>query len=212
MSKKITRRMPSPAMVVATVALVAGTTGTSYAVSSLTANSVKSGHIKNGQVKRADLATGAVSSAKVLDGSLLAKDFAKNQLPQGPAGQQGPQGAPGAAGQQGPKGDTGAPGSPGAPAGANVIVRRDDIAVNANASGSGFAQCAEGERATGGGVGFAGSSATDQFVRDNGPLDANGSFTGTTTGEAPVAWYGEVQNDTGAADTAYVYVICAPAV
>jgi hypothetical protein len=47
------------------------------------------------------LRAGAVSSAKVLDGSLLARDFRRGQLPrgaQGPVGPAGPAGPAGAAG------------------------------------------------------------------------------------------------------------------
>ena len=196
-------KRPSPAMLVAVAALVASTTGTSYAVSQISKNSVSSTSIRNGAVKNADLAANAVTSGKVRNGTLKAGDFAPGQLPkgdQGPAGLQGP---------KGDKGDKGDPGTPGTAAATNVIVRRDDIAVPANGQGTGKASCEPGEVATGGGVAWAGSSTNDQFLRESGPLDAAGSFSGTETGEVPVAWWGEVQNDTAAAETAYVWVLCA---
>jgi hypothetical protein len=65
-------------------------------------------------VGTAQLKPGAVTGAKVRDGTLLAADFEAGQLRAGP---QGERGAPGAAG---PKGDSGAKGDPGVrgPAGA----------------------------------------------------------------------------------------------
>lgn len=85
-------RKPSPAMVVACMSLFIALGGTSFAAIALTKNSVLSKHIKNGQVKRADLATGAVNSAKVGDASLFAQDFAPGQLPKGEQGERGPAG------------------------------------------------------------------------------------------------------------------------
>ena len=76
---------PSPAMVVAVVALVGSLGGTSYAAASLAKNSVGTGQLKTGAVKVTDIANNAVSSSKVKNGSLLAVDFKAGQLPQGPA-------------------------------------------------------------------------------------------------------------------------------
>jgi hypothetical protein len=81
--------------------------GSSYAAIALNENSIKSRHIANGQVKTSDLAKHAVTTKKVRDASLLAQDFAPNQVPQGPKGDTG------GTGPQGPKGDTGARGIPG---------------------------------------------------------------------------------------------------
>ena len=52
--------------------------------------------IKPGTVRAKQLATGAVTSSKVRNGSLLSKDFKKGQLPAGPAGAKGEQGPAGA--------------------------------------------------------------------------------------------------------------------
>jgi hypothetical protein len=102
---------PSPAMVVALVALFVALGGSSYAALALTANSVSSKHIKNGQVKRVDLGKGSVNSSKVVNGGLLAEDFAAGQLPVGAQGPQGPQGPQGAEGVQGLQGEPGADGA-----------------------------------------------------------------------------------------------------
>ena len=90
--------------VVGYIALFVALGGTTYAATELNKGEVKSRHIGAGQVKRSDISKRAINSARVADGSLLARDFAPGQLPTGPTG---PQGAPGQAGAQGPTGPTG---------------------------------------------------------------------------------------------------------
>ena len=93
------------ANVTSTMALVVALGGTAYA-----ANTIRSSDIVNGQVKRVDIANNAITSGKVADGKLLAKDFKAGQLPAGPkgdAGAAGAGGAPGAKGDTGGKGDKG---------------------------------------------------------------------------------------------------------
>jgi hypothetical protein len=108
------------------LALFVALGGTSYAAVRLPSNSVGSLQITKN----------AISSSKVRDKSLLARDFKPGQLPagkpgdtgpagpqgaRGPQGAQGPQGAKGPAGAPGLKGDTGSPG----PAGpVNVLYKR----------------------------------------------------------------------------------------
>lgn len=96
---------PSPALVVAVVALIVAMGGTGYAAVKLPRNSVGSTQLR----------TNAVTSSKVKDGSLAARDFATGQLPAGPQGQQGVQGPAGAAGTKGEKGDPGTNGQQGPP-------------------------------------------------------------------------------------------------
>lgn len=110
MSRSAASRRPSASMIVAVVALFVALGGSSYAAVKAASNSVFSSSIKNGQVKNLDLGTAAVTSAKVKDGSLFAKDFRAGQLP---AGKQGPQGVPGAPGAPGAKGDKGDKGDTG---------------------------------------------------------------------------------------------------
>jgi hypothetical protein len=152
----------------ATLALIVALGGTAYA-----ANTIRSSDIINGQVKRVDLANNAVTSAKVLDGSLLSKDFKIGQLPAGPTGATGAQGPKG---DKGDKGDTGAQGPAGASGATNVVVR------SATASGT-FAQvqCQPGERAVGGG-GFGTGTAT---LTVSVPIDSGG---GTNAGSTPTGW------------------------
>jgi hypothetical protein len=85
------RFLPSPGIVIASIALLFALGGTGYAAFKLPRNSVSSIHVR--------------------DNSLLAKDFARGQIPRGPAGPagpQGPQGPNGAAGPAGPAGPSGA--------------------------------------------------------------------------------------------------------
>jgi hypothetical protein len=101
----IRNRLPSPAMVLACVALVVALGGVSYAAGVLPKNSVGTAQLKKMAVTAAKLKNNAVTGAKVKDGTLLATDFSAGQLPAGP---QGPEGDPG---PQGPKGDPGALGA-----------------------------------------------------------------------------------------------------
>ncbi len=97
------------ANVTSTLALVVALGGTSYAAATITSRD-----IKDGQVKSKDLGRNAVSSTKVKDRSLLAKDFKPGQLPAGGKGDRGSAGATGATGAQGAQGAQGIQGAPGA--------------------------------------------------------------------------------------------------
>ena len=92
--KGIIRRLrPSPAMVVACIALVFAMTGAGYAAGMLGPNTVGTKQLKKN----------AVISSKVKNHSLLAADFKSGQLPRGA---QGPQGAQGPPGPSNPNADT----------------------------------------------------------------------------------------------------------
>jgi hypothetical protein len=92
MNSILRRFRPSPAMVIACIALGVALGGTSVAaIQALPRNSVGTKQLKKN----------AVVSAKVKNRSLLAVDFKAGQLPAGPPGAPG---APGAPGQQGPPG------------------------------------------------------------------------------------------------------------
>jgi hypothetical protein len=89
-------RTPSPALLVAVLALVVAMGGTSYAALSIGRNSVGSKQLRSNAVK----------SAKVKNGSLLARDFKAGQLPAGAPGATGAAGPQGVAGPQGEAGPT----------------------------------------------------------------------------------------------------------
>ncbi len=136
---------PSPSLVVSVIALIVALGGTSYAAVALPRNSVGSGQLKPKSVKAADLASNAVSSSKVKDGTLLAKDFKRGQAPagatgpRGPAGATGPQGPTGATGAQGPAGAKGDKGDPGDPATDAVSVGGQRVTKIAYRAGAGAA-------------------------------------------------------------------------
>jgi hypothetical protein len=117
------------------VALFVALGGVSYAATVLPRNSVGSPQIKNGQVKAADLANNAVTSAKIKDFSLLAKDFKPGQLVAGSRGPAGPQGAKGDAGTAGQPGTPGAPGQDGTSAlRLFASVNENQVVVRSNPS------------------------------------------------------------------------------
>lgn len=94
MGKRFLRR-PSPALVVAVIALFVALGGTSYAALRLPKNSVGTAQLKRGAVTKGKIAKKTIAALR---------------------GQRGPMGATGPTGPQGPKGDKGDPGAPGTPA------------------------------------------------------------------------------------------------
>ncbi|HYI35366.1 MAG TPA: hypothetical protein VEX39_02075 [Thermoleophilaceae bacterium] len=141
---------PSPAMVVASIALFVALGGTGYAAAT---GSIDSREIKNSSIQGGD----------VKDKSLTTKDFKGSvKGPAGGDGAKGAAGAPGLPGATGPIGGKGAKGDEGdkgddgdtGPAGATNVVAREgtQFSVARNGFASGTATCNAGERATGGGV------------------------------------------------------------
>jgi hypothetical protein len=90
--KTFWKHRPSPATVIACIALIVALGGTGYAAVTLPANSVGTAQLKKN----------AVTSLKVKNGSLLSADFKAGQIPAGPAGPAGAAGTAGAAGPAGP--------------------------------------------------------------------------------------------------------------
>jgi hypothetical protein len=104
------RFRPSPATVIATLALFVALGGTSVAAVEIIVppKSISTAKLADHAVTHSKLAANAVTTANVLNGSLLGADFAPGQIPVGPAGPQGVQGV------QGLQGLRGAPGPPAA--------------------------------------------------------------------------------------------------
>ena len=128
-------RRPSPALVVSCVALAAALGGTGYAtVVTVPRNSVGPAQLKNSAVTTKKLAANAVTSTKVLNGSLSKADFRPGQLPAGPIGPQGPAGAAG-------------------PPGLSAVERVDVTTTSSSASPkTASLPCPTGKRLVGGGA------------------------------------------------------------
>jgi len=131
-------------------------------------SSVGSAQLKRGAVTAAKIAPDAVRAAHVQNGSLLAADFKPGQIPQGPKGDKGDKGEKGEKGEVGDQGAT------------NVVVRS-----KAGFAGGGHmtAECNPGERAVGGGAGWASDGATSAVrVTDSKPWPLTGTPTGWQAG------------------------------
>ena len=76
--RKLFARRPSPAMVVAFMALLAAVGGTAAALPGK--NTVDSGDIRKGAVKRSEIARNAVNGRKVANGSITGKDVKEGTL------------------------------------------------------------------------------------------------------------------------------------
>jgi hypothetical protein len=79
------RRLPSPAMMVALIALFVALGGSATAALVITGANIKNGTVtgldlKNGTVSGYDLKTAAVTGGKVKNGTLMAADFKAGQL------------------------------------------------------------------------------------------------------------------------------------
>jgi Collagen triple helix repeat (20 copies) len=93
-------RLPSPALLLAFVALCLALSGTAMAAHAL--------------ITGKDVKDGSITSADIQNGSLTAKDFKKAQIPAGAKGDKGDTGAAGATGAPGATGAAGASGAAGA--------------------------------------------------------------------------------------------------
>ena len=86
-------RRPSPALVVACVALLVSLGGTGYAnIVNVPRGSVGTKELKRNAVTARKLAPNAVRTGHVLNGSLLSEDFRPGQLPRGEKGEKGDKG------------------------------------------------------------------------------------------------------------------------
>jgi hypothetical protein len=128
-------KLPSPAMIVACVALFAALGGTGYAAGNLVHKATAS------------------SAKKPKRGPRGKRGLAG---PAGPQGAPGPKGATGAKGEQGVKGDRGAPGQPGEPGPAGPVELRylegPTITVAAHGQENARLECPKGLHDTGGGM------------------------------------------------------------
>jgi hypothetical protein len=199
--RKLIAHRPSPAMIVACIALLVALGGTSVAaVNAIAPNSVgttqlrtgavTSPKIKNNNVLGADIAPNAVTGSDVRNGSLTRDDFASNSLPAGPAGPKGDQGPQGPAGLIGP-----------------ITVRSQGVVVPGGAAqNSAYStqtvtvNCNANEKAISAGTGWSDDTADRElWVQRLTPVITNNNVTGfRATGG----------NDSGNSSTFTLYVLC----
>jgi hypothetical protein len=177
------RRRPSPAMVVACLALAVALTGTGVAALKLAPRSVGNAALKNG----------AVNSRVVKNSSIKAIDLV-------PGIRKGPKGAKGATGPPGPAGVIG-----------DVVLHSDSVTVPGSAEGNGSyftrqvsANCGSNEKGITGGTFWSGAADDkEQVTVYSRPL--YDSVSKRITG-----WEARGGNDTVPNRVFTVYVICTP--
>jgi len=182
-------RRPSPALVVACVALIVALTGTSYAtVLNVPRNSVGTLALKRNAVTPAKIAPNAVRAAHVLNGTLLVEDFKTGQLPSGPKGDKGDKGSKGDKGDKGDEGDVGVAG--------HQFLQGPLVSVAANQIGFATVTCPTGKRVLGGGGHVAGATAGAGFLWQSIPTSAT-------------AWRVAYKNTSGSGVSIWAYAVCA---
>jgi hypothetical protein len=154
------RNRLSPAMVVASLALLVALGGTSVAaVSAIAPHSVGTLQLKSFSVGTLQLKANAVTAGKVKNGTLTRLDFAAGQLPAGSAGPAGPAGAVGPKGDKGDKGNNGDPGISGLQLVGGSVVGGAGNHVATVA-------CPAGKKAIGGGYSTGGAPADLSITTD----------------------------------------------
>jgi hypothetical protein len=138
--KRKRMRLPSPALIVAMVALFVALTQTGLAAR--TVDLVQAGC---NCANSSDIVNNSLTSVDIKNGSLLKADFKKGQIPAGPRGARGAagaNGAPGAQGPPGPQGPGGGQGPQGPPGPTNLDVRgqRDQTGGGTALVGAGKSQ------------------------------------------------------------------------
>jgi hypothetical protein len=147
-------KLPSPAMVLAGIALLIALGGTSIAaVSQIPRASIGTPQLKNSAVTGAKIANSTITSADVRNGSLLRADFRQGQVPRGPVGAQGPQGPPG-------------------------LSAREQVSAESTLTSTApkniTVTCPTGKKVIGGGVELSGGGRARVTVTENKPVGDNG--------------------------------------
>jgi hypothetical protein len=172
-------RIPTPATIIASVALLVALSGSAVAASFITGSQVKDGtlsglDLRNGSVGSLDVANNSLTSLDIRNHTLQKIDFAPGVLQAGangapgPAGPQGPQGPAGPAGPQGPAGPAGPQGAPGL---AGVEVVESTRADNSLGTKSLDVSCPGGKKLIGGGARIFGAGG-DVALDESYPKDA----------------------------------------
>lgn len=162
-------RIPSPATMIAAIALLFALSGTAVAGVLVTSaqiqnNTVSSLDVRNNNLKSIDVRNNTLTTLDVRNGTLRKVDFAPGVLgngggaagPAGPAGQQGP---------QGPQGVQGAPGLSG------LEIVSAETASNSDSPKQIEASCPAGKQVVGGGAHIF-NAATDAALDESYPASA----------------------------------------
>jgi hypothetical protein len=172
---RLLRRRPSPAMVIALLALFIAMAGTGYAATQLPANSVGPKQLKKNAVERVKIKNNAVNGAKVLDGSIAGADIKESSLAKVPSAALA---------------DTATNATHAAAAGALDKANYRTAAATAppTSGNSATAVCDAGQHVVGGGVKV--EDPINAFIADDYPDAANTAWTGRVgnAGAAPVAF------------------------
>ncbi len=188
-------RHPSPALVVACLALAVSLGGTSIAAVNavLPRNSVGTAQLKNN----------SVTGAKVKNFSLTHSDFAPGTLLRGAPGPQGPPGAQGPQGAKGDKGDKGDSGAIG-----DVTVHTATVSVPAHSAPGTWsnrsvqANCDSNEKGLSGGTNWAGEGDSAQLIT------VLSTPIYDSTNKKVTGWRARGGNDTSSAHNFEVDVVC----
>jgi len=200
--RKLLHRRPSPAMVVACIALLVALGGTSIAAVNqlVPANSVGPRQLQFGAVTNPKIRNNAITSAKVANRSLVRSDFAPGQLPAGPTGPQGPAGPAGPAGAAGAAGPAGVIGA--------ITVRTSSALVPGGVAENGAYNtvrvtrlCEGNERAISAGTSWSDDAAARELV--TGELEPQLNAQNQVIG-----FLGVGGNDSGNDSTFTVHVLC----
>ena len=181
--KRLDRWRPSPALVLAFIALFVGAAGTATAARLITGRS-----IKNNSVTGRDIRNNSLGGGDIKNGSLLRRDFRPGQLP---------------AGGQGPPGRSGANGF-----GVLRYVSRDFTVAADAPAGQGTTPCPAGTHPTGGDAYVTdpgGAIVSDELI------EAQFFTLDTANGNVPNGWRARTAANDDVPKVLVVDVICANA-
>jgi hypothetical protein len=160
---------------------------------------VGSRQIKRAAVTKSDLRGNAITSPKVKNRSLRARDFAAGQLPAGAPGAQGAPGATGPTGPQGPRRVVGA-----------ITVQRSDFTIADAGVTSIAVSCPAGTTIIGGGSALVNTGADDVALTASRPERTAGDPP--SDGETFDRWRVAYDNPTGGvtgSTMARAFAVCA---
>jgi hypothetical protein len=198
-------RRPSPALVLACVALAISLGGTGIAASTAVPNnSVGTSQLKNDAVTSAKIKSGAVQSSEIKDGAIATNDVHNDAVTNAKLGKnavtstevkdhsllaadfavgqlpRGPQGPPGPAGPAGPAG----------PGVGGLERRSDQTSTDSTNSKSISATCSSGKRVLGGGARVTGDAAVNVTISESYPESGLDRWTAVARESDPTdaAW------------------------